>query len=436
MVTRAARSREGFSGIRALLSARGGSAFKRNFVLALRANLIGQGVALAVTPFLSRLYTPAEFGVLAIFMSITAPILALATCRFDWCVPNARSNAAAAALMVLGFCVLGGALVLTLAGVTAVRLLGGRLDELGPLVYFIPIAVLAGGASAMFQGWFIRTNDLAIVSRVKLYQSLTNVLLSLGGGLAGLGGLGLVGANAGSSGVGVVALARNATVFWRSVRYLNPARIKIVFRRYRGEASWSAVVGLVNVVSFSSVVFAVSAVYSLEEAGWYALMNALAVAPIGLISTAVGQSFWANAAQLARARRFGDLRIHYLKTTRRLSFLAIIVVVGCAAGSVLVGPLLGEAQWGGAGYVLLAMAPMLAGSVMFSPTNHLVVLERQVVQLVGDGVRLLLVVSAVLASAQFGLNIYWAVFGASIASFIGHLLLFLMHLREYARHER
>ncbi|HEY4203126.1 MAG TPA: oligosaccharide flippase family protein [Devosiaceae bacterium] len=417
-----------------LFSAQHGSALRRNFMHVARANILAQIVSLLASPLLTRVYAPADFGAYALFSSISAMIIAGAAWRFDWSVPNARSATIAACLMVLGFSFLAASTILTLMAVAALgRWAPDKLGNLGFLSYLLPIAVLAGGLAYLFQAWFVRSNDLRLVSKTKIAQSGSNVALSVTGGLMHLGASGLIGASVASSWVGILTLIKNAPRFRLSLRLVSRLRLWITLRRFGREASWSTLVAIVNAASFSAIVIALTASFSLHEVGWYTFMYRLAAAPISLISSALGQSFWSAAAQLARDRQFNALQNLYLSTTRRLALLAIPVVLGCLAGPFVVGPIFGEEKWGGAGYVLMALAPMLVGSIVFSSTSHLTVLQRQSMQLFADGVRLMLIVASIWVCKMAGFGFMAAVALASVSSLIGHLILFWLHLRELAR---
>lgn len=417
-----------------LLSA-SGSPLRRNFIRVARANVLAQALGLAASPILSRLYSPADFGVFALFVSVASLGVAVCTWRFDWSVPNARHPATAAALMVLGFLVLAVSSLLSLCAVVAVdRVAPEWLANLGSLSLLVPVFLVGAGTILMFEGWYVRANDLRLVSTARIAQSATNVVLAIGGGLLKLGPLGLVVATVVAGWVGIGRLGLGAVQFWRERKRLTLIHLGAAFRRFRREATWSSLVAIVNAASFSAIVIVLTANYALHEVGWYTFMYRLAAAPITLVSASLGQSFWGTAADLARRRDVATLNALYRRTTRRLAWLAIPILIGCAAGPFVVGPLFGRDQWGPAGGVLLAMAPMLIGGALFSPTNHLVVLGRQSLQLAADMARLVLCVGAVLVCARLGFDVVTAVAAASIASFLGHAFLYYLHLRVHRQH--
>jgi O-antigen/teichoic acid export membrane protein len=414
-----------------LLSTRQGSAFRRNFVLVLRANVLAQIIAVASMPVLSRLYTSGDFGRFAVFSSAASLALSITTLRFDWLIPNSRNVLSASALMVLGLC----AIVLTstivfIAALLAVLTLSPVVERfgLGSGALLIPIAMIGAGLVEMLQGWFVRSNDLTAVSRSKISQSYANAGVSVVGGVMGAGGAGLITAFIVSTWTGLGVLARHARQFWSSLPRLDARRVLATFVSYRREAGWSTLVSLVNATSLYGTVFVLTAFFTATEVGWYSLMLRVASGPIRLISSSLGQSFWSAAAEKARAKQFVELRKLYFRATARLALLSIPILIGCCAGPFIVGPLFGKTEWQGAGYVLLAMAPMLVAMAVFSPTNHLVVYQRQAYQLMSDVFSIVLSFLAIYVSARLHLGFATSVFMMSIAVCIAYGLRFYLHV--------
>ena len=74
------------------------------------------------------------------------------------------------------------------------------------------------------------------------------------------------------------------------------------------------------------------------------------------------------------------------------------------------------------------MIPYLIGLLMFSPTNHLIVFNRQDLQIFIDGTRILLVLISAVLALKLNLSLVITVWLMSISSLIGHVLLFLLQL--------
>lgn len=418
------------------------SRFSRNFFSIFRANVFAQILAFASLPVLSRLYNPTDFGVLAAFLATLSVLSAVATSRFDWCVPNAPNKSTGAALVFLG---LASLVVFDLVVVLLLQIGADSMavslmttdpkvaHSLGEAYQLLPLAVLGTGVLALFKGWCVRENELLPVGRSSMLQSAVRVASAIVGGVAGLGAIGLVGANVAS--VWGAALALTGVIkgqdFGAPRRF--PARVRLALRRFWKQAYWSVAVSLLNALSLSMPLVLVSYFYSAREAGWYSLMYTVALGPVALMTTALSQAYWAHAAVLAKTSEYRQLHDHFLLTTRKLAVASIPVTIGCAFAPTLIGPIFGEEDWAGAGYILFAMTPMVVGTLIFSPTNHLVVLERQASQLLADSLRIGMVLVAFIGSSELRLDVTYAVFASSLASLAGHLLLFYVHFDEHKR---
>jgi hypothetical protein len=86
--------------------------------------------------------------------------------------------------------------------------------------------------------------------------------------------------------------------------------------------------------------------------------------------------------------------------------------------------------------VLLAMTPLFLGALVFSPTNHLVVLGRQRLQLLADTLRLAGGALAIWMAHRLALDFFIAVTALSVASFLGHATIFFIHFRAHREYGR
>lgn len=412
-------------------SAREPSRFRSNLVRLVRANTVALIVPIASTPILTRLFSPDDYGLLAGFVSVLALVTAFSTWRFDWTLPNARSRGMATAILIAGGGTLG-IVSIAVAGTTTALMVAGMVEFWWLL---LPLAAIGSGLQALLAAWFVRDGDLAPVGRSTIARSLSNSALGLAAGGFGAGPIGLVGATTASSWMGVGTMVRcSGDRLAAPLRRTTWRRIRLAIRRHSRNASWSTLVSVVNAASLNLPVLMFVALFTPAEAGWYSLMLRLVFAPANVFGNALGQSFWSMAAEHSRSGRLDLLARAYRRTTWRLALASTPVLLICLAGPLIIGPLLGEREWGGAGWVLLAMAPMFFGAIVFSPTNHLVVLERQHLQLIADGGRLGLSAIAVWISYRLDLGFTVAVAAASTASLLGHTSVFLTHLAIHRRH--
>jgi len=416
------------------------SAFRTNFFRVARANLIAIALPLLITPVLTRLFSPDAYGALATFMSIYNVVLAFCTWRFDWTLPNARTNSMAVTLFAAG----AGVLTIVCVATAVISVLvvcrmvfeGSSAARLGWPLLLLPVALCGGGLRLMLTGWFVRDGDLTAVGRATISQSAATSLLNLAAGLGHLESTGLIGSTSVSVWVGLGALAHRA---WdrlcAGLRRVTWKGLRAGVRTHGRTASWSALTAMLNALGFSAPILVLGHYYSPREVGWYALMYRTLAAPTSVLTSALSQSFWSVAARYGREGRLAELKRLYRLTTLRLSIACVPVAIVCLVAPSVTGLVLGDA-WGGAGEVLRAMLPFFIGSIVFSPTNHLVVLDAQALQSAADTTRLILVVASIGLGTLAGASFVTVVFLASLSSLLAHAVLFVIHVKIHARYER
>ena len=171
------------------------SEFTRNVFTLTSGTAIAQAIPVVLSPVLSRLYSPEDFGILALFMSVAAVLSVIATGRYELAImiPENKKDAynVLAISLLISFVtgILSLILVLLLRKSAVVF-----FDEpnIGPWFFLIPVVVLFAGIYQSFNYWSTRqkTFKLNAVSRVS--QSTTNVITSLGLGIAKAGPAGLI----------------------------------------------------------------------------------------------------------------------------------------------------------------------------------------------------------------------------------------------------
>jgi O-antigen/teichoic acid export membrane protein len=228
--------------------------------------------------------------------------------------------------------------------------------------------------------------------------------------------------------IAVLVLSRDLRYIIYTCTTVAPIRfLQIVAKQYRQCLS-SVALSLANIMTTSGPVILLIAYYDSTTVGWYGLVFRVATAPIGLITTAVSQSFWTEAASLSKSDPT-ELRRFYLGTIRRLSLIAAPSFTVFLLAPLYIPYLFGQEEWGGAGYLLAAVAPYLAGMIVFSPTTHLIVYRKAHWQLAIDLVTFIVSTGTFTSLALSGQSAAAALFGSSLIMLAGYLVRFAAHLR-------
>jgi O-antigen/teichoic acid export membrane protein len=166
----------------------------------------GQILVVAATPLLTRLYSPAEFGLLAVFSAIAATLSVISCGRYDLAVALPEDDRDAADLV---------SVFATATVVAAVQLfwaaeIGSTLGapDLAGYLWLLPVAVMLVGLYQVFSKWAARQRRYRHIATTRVTQAIGTIVIQLGGHRYGT--LALIAGQAGGQGLGAFGLAGTA----------------------------------------------------------------------------------------------------------------------------------------------------------------------------------------------------------------------------------
>lgn len=355
------------------------SRFLRSVVFIAGGTTCAQFILFAVSPIISRLYSPEAFGIFAVFSALFGILGPAASFRFEMAVPLPQrdeyaANIAALSLAIIPFFSL---LVGVATWIGADYLVTWtQTESLKPYLWLLPAGMMLFGIYQVFVFWAIRKRAFKAVARTRAYQGVATALIQLT--LFSFGPLGLILAKVLGSATGLTALAR---IPWQAspkpFRHVSILRVLVAAKRYRRFAQFSApgelAIGAADLLP--SILFA--ALFSPFVAGQYALVNRVIKTPLILVGQAVSQVFMGEGAIALRANPARFYRL-YIKTS------ICLAIVGAAIGAVLLfaGPFLFRSifgrQWEIAGVYARILSIFVSGQLVAAPLKRtLAMLERQ-----------------------------------------------------------
>jgi len=381
---------------------------------------LGQLLVLGASPILTRLYTPEEFGILAVFASIIGVVFAFIAGRYEVAIPLPEEDDQAASLTIVGYII-----VLSLSLVSGVALFfGGRqivqwtnTPDLQPYLWLIPVGLFGAGMYQVLNYWVIRQKAYAVIARTKVTQNAARVSSQIGIGLLSSGPLGLlVGEVLGRvGGVGSFAFYtfRETADQFKAVSFRGVSKAA---RRYRRFPLLAAPSALLNKASTNLPALLFASIFSPAVAGWFALSQRVIGLPVWLVSQAVNQVYLGEAAEI-KQRSSTELQNLFTKLSAVLLALGLIpaLVLG-VFGDMLFAFVFGE-NWAEAGqYAEYLSAAFLAQIIVVPLSMTLNILEQQGLQLAWDATRFVIIVGALWGAHYYSLEPLYTVglFSASL----------------------
>lgn len=348
-----------------------GASFTRNVLTLLSGTAIAQLIPLLATPVLTRIYTPEQFGALAILLAVANPLSLLVCGRYDLTVvlprDDERANVLARLALLLAMVVsllLGGLLWSFREPLSG--LMGGEVAL--PPVLLAPLLFLLMGFFQPLNNWLIRKQAFRAMSVNKMVQTTGITLVSLGlGWWAFEHGL-MVGYVAGWA----LYVAFGAMqVRWKGFRFrpLQFAAMREAAMAYRSFPLYNALPAVMNTATLSIPVFLLTRVFDEQVTGQFNLCRQTIFLPVTFFATSFMQVYMQRASSTVAAG--GAVLPSLRRSVQLLGGLALaLVLVLLTAGPFLFGLVFG-AQWTEAGTYARILALPIALQFVVVPLTPL-----------------------------------------------------------------
>lgn len=252
-----------------------------------------------LSPVLSRLYTPEDYGLLAIFTSFISILTVIGSFRYELAIilPKKNSEAGLILKISLTITVLLSIIVFltTLLFNHNIAFLFGN-ERLSFWLYFLAPVFLASGITQSFTYWFNRNKNYKIISGVRIYQSSVNSVLSLLLGFLKFNTFGLIFSLIISNITSSIYLLRRS-LFRLSECSLNLIKLKSVARKYKEFPLLSLPSAMLDTISINSIIFLLSYFFTDSITGSYSFSLRMLSIPAVVIGTAMGQVFFQRISE-------------------------------------------------------------------------------------------------------------------------------------------
>lgn len=340
----------------------------RGMAVLLAGSGLGRVVGILAIPLLTRLYTPEDFGVLAVFVGLVTILAPLVTLRYVLALPLPRHDALALNLLALSGMLLLGltalvALALAIWGEALLTLVS--MQVLAPWWWLIPVAVLGTAAYEMLNMWATRQRAYKIMARTQVFQSIGGALVKLGLGVAGMQPMGLllgqVVTQAGGVGQFLRGFSGDFRTGWPKVSL---RLMRQVAWRHRGFPTWRMPSQFMMMASIQAPVLFMAAIYDAGTAGQFSLAVMALTLPVSVIGLSAGTALYGEAAKLINTDRPRVLTIATSIQKRLLLMALPPALVLFFLGEPIFALVFGE-EWRMAG----RFASVLAVSILFQFTS-------------------------------------------------------------------
>lgn len=338
------------------------STYARNVITLMTGTAFAQALPIAVSPILTRLYTPEEFGLAALYLSCVAVMSLIATGRYELAItlPASDEDAAHIVTFTIQLSVLISSLLylpIFFFDTTIAQWLGN--SALAPWLYLLPISVLTTSSFNIFQYWCNRKSQYRMMSNNRMQNAVFSTALNIALGLAKIPGSMILGPAMGQA-LAAILIGRKGWIQNKNLLSgITRQAEKSMAKRYIDHPKYLAPAQLLGTVAVQIPVFMIGSVYSLGVLGFFSMAYRMVTLPSGLIAGAIGDVY-RQRISVAYAE-CGEFRSIFVSTLRKTTLLALppFVVI------YFIAPILFEWVFGAAWRVAGEYAQILVVAAFF-----------------------------------------------------------------------
>lgn len=274
-----------------------------------------QILMLVAIPILTRLYTPENFGLFAVYINLLALIGVISSLRYQLAIPLPKDDVEAANITVLSLLIL---LLTTFFTGTLIFMLGSYISELinmpllADFLWLLPISIFLSGVFVVLSYWLVRIKNFNVVASTKFIQ--TSVMLIIQLIIFKLGAQGLLGGLIAGQSTGAIRFAR-LTLVMSVFKQVSLHGILNVAKRYRQFPVFSTWGAFTDAACTKLPTIVLFAVFGSTIAGLFSIAERVMQIPITLISGSINQVVLSNTPEINRQ---GKLKFFVEKVNSKL----------------------------------------------------------------------------------------------------------------------
>ncbi|HNR49128.1 MAG TPA: oligosaccharide flippase family protein [Bacteroidia bacterium] len=349
------------------------SEYIRNLTILVTGSASAQFIALALSPVFSRYYSPHEFGLLAVFMSILSALSVIVCLRYEFAIIPARTVDDASALLQLSLKITLLTTLLSLAGVTIFNLFFSGNKDLSNWLWLLPVMTLANGSYQAMLNWANRHKNYKLISRYRIINSIIANGVILAAALLGYITYGLL--------VGFVAGGVTAMlVLYISIQKSNApfafnlgnAKLRETARKYDVFPKVNLWQAFADMLLINGVIYFLTFFFSQAVVGLYGMTMRVLQAPFNLIGYSIGQIFLQEAAHQYHEGK--NIQPLIKKSILRTAVVALpIVIILVITGPDIFAFVFGD-QWRESGQFARILAPWFFLDFIRTPISQVPVI--------------------------------------------------------------
>lgn len=298
--------------------------FSKNVLILVSGTTIAQAIPIILTPILTRIYGPSDFGILSFYLAIVTILGVIVTGRYELGIVLPSSNDEAKKIASLAiFC----SVVISLISLLTIVIfhksifLLFSMEDMSTSLYLVPFSLLSIGILSTLNYYNSRTKSFIEISKFRVlrtvlifsFQFCLGVLFVLGDGL-------VLGHVIGGLAISLLWFSRSFSDVFQFMKFRELKSIAIKYSTYPKHSMPAA---LTNETSINFLNILVSSFFGFQTLGFYALIQRVLGLPTSIIGRAFSQVFYKEIVD--EKEHLGNGKEIFKRTLVKLSIISIFL---------------------------------------------------------------------------------------------------------------
>jgi O-antigen/teichoic acid export membrane protein len=391
--------------------------FRRNVLTLMTGSTIAQAIPIVISPILTRIYTPEDFGVFGLFVAIVGFFSVVSSARYEQALLVPKDDEDAINILSLGLVI---NIAVSLIAFLIVFIFHKEISnlfnnkEIDTWLWFAPLTIFFMGLFNLLTYWNNRKKHYLNITKATIIKSVILAISQIIIGSIKSGAFGLIAGQILSSVFSNMRLAKALLNNKKLLKSISKSEMILQAKKYIDFPKYQAPHAMLNNLSSNFPTFVFSSIFNIGVVGFYSLATRIVFAPLGILSSASAKAYSQKVSELYNNGEDSyGFTIRFLRSLSKKIILPLAVIVLFAP--TIFAFVFGE-SWKEAGVYTQILFPwiflnLLVSTISFIPS--LVGMQKKA--FVISIVQLFLIAIALFMGGYYN-SIYLALFLFSIAN--------------------
>jgi O-antigen/teichoic acid export membrane protein len=350
------------------------SKFSRDILTLVTGTSIANVIPIIIMPVLTRLWSPNDFGVFAIYMALVGILGTLSAGRLDLALILPKKDKIAKSILIIG-------LTLSFIFFLLLYLLIFIIDQISTIsefsfrnwYYWIPIGVISYAIYSMLISWCNRKKNYKLMTLSRIIQSTSISFVQVFTGLTIKLNFGLLISDLIGRVLTIIFIIKHTGLF--KIKIAKKTNYIKLLKRYKKFPLVEAPASFINILSHQLPIIILPLIFSPVIGGLYFLTVRVLTIPTSLLGLAMLEVF-KNRAQ-EDFRRIGSCRPIFIKMGLVLFFIGLVPALFFFFFAPTFFVYVFGAQWREAGEYAQILAPLALMQFVCSPLSYVLIFREK-----------------------------------------------------------